>query len=82
MANKSNFANRQRCLEHRDAASSDASAGQVRATRVIGNLSQGSAKPPPWEPVGFTAKRFKDSARGFNPGNASNQARRPERAQG
>jgi hypothetical protein len=47
----------------------------------------------PWESVGFTVKRFKaqpafatrkrcgrDSARGFNPGNASNEAIRPLKA--
>jgi hypothetical protein len=29
-----------------------------------------------WESVGFTAKRLRNSARGFNPGNPSNQASR------
>jgi hypothetical protein len=52
--------------------------------RAVGNgwRSRKAQKNSAQKPVGFTAKRFNDSARGFNPGNASNQAGRPERAKG
>jgi hypothetical protein len=49
---------------------------------TIGCRSRKAQKNSAQKPVGFTAKRFNDSARGFNPGNASNQAGRPERAKG
>jgi hypothetical protein len=56
------------------------SEGAVSGNRTIARSAKSESvmELSPREPVGITAKRFKDSARGFNPGNASNQASRPE----